>query len=148
MESGVVGSQAPPYSAYAADGATPSERGSGWVTFAGVMILVLGVVNVIYGIAAISNSTFYVADAKYIVSDLNTYGWVTVCIGAIQLLVGIGVFARVQIARWIGVLIAAVNLIAQLMWISAYPLAGLAFIAVDILVIYGLVAHGRKVPAY
>jgi hypothetical protein len=45
-------------------------------------------------------------------------------------------------------LIAAVNLVAQLIWISAYPLAGLAFIAVDILVIYGLVAHGRKEPAY
>jgi hypothetical protein len=148
MESGVVGSQAPPYPTYATDGAASSESGSGWVTFAGVMILVLGVVNVIYGIAAISNSTFYVADAKYIVSDLNTYGWITVCIGAVQLLAGVGVFARVQVARWLGVLIAAVNLIAQLMWISAYPLAGLAFIAVDILVIYGLVAHGRKEPAY
>jgi len=148
MESGVVGSQAPPYPAYAADGTDAADRGSGWVTFAGVMILVLGVMNVIYGIAAIDNSTFYVADAKYIVSDLNTYGWITVGIGVVQLLVGIGVFARVQFARWVGVLIASVNLIAQLMWISAYPLAGLAFIAVDILVIYGLIVHGRKQPAY
>jgi hypothetical protein len=130
------------------DGASGPEAGSGWVTFAGVMILVLGVMNVIYGIAAIDNSKFYIADAKYILSDLNTYGWVVLVIGAIQILVGIGVFARVQIARWTGVLIVAINLIAQLLWISAYPLAGLVFLAIDILVLYGLIVHGRRAPAY
>lgn len=127
---------------------TDAERGSGWATFAGVMLLLLGVMNVIYGIAAISNSTFYVADAKYILSDLNTYGWVALVIGVVQLLVGVGVFARVQFARWLGVLFASLNLIAQLMWISASPLAALVFVAIDVLVIYALVAHGHKEPAY
>jgi hypothetical protein len=134
------------YDTYAQSAET--EGGSGWVAFAGVMLLVLGAMNIIYGIAAISNSTFYVADAKYIVSDLNTYGWIGVVIGAVQLLVGFGVFARVQFARWLGVLIASLNLIAQLMWISAYPLASLAFVAIDVLVLYALIAHGRKQPAF
>jgi hypothetical protein len=144
MSSGTTSGQAAPYAA----GAGASEERSGWVTFAGVMIVVLGVMNTIYGIAAISNSAFYIADAKYILSDLNTYGWVVLVIGIIQLCVGAGVFARMQFARWTGVLIASANLVAQLLWISAFPLAGLAFVAIDVLVIYGLVVHGRKPAAY
>jgi hypothetical protein len=141
-------SQSAPYAAHPVDTTGEQEGRSGWVTFAGVMIVVLGVMNTIYGIAAISNSTFYVADAKYILSDLNTYGWVVLVIGIVQLAVGAGVFARMQFARWTGVFIASANLIAQLLWISAFPLAGLVFIAIDVLVIYGLVVHGRKPAAY
>ena len=58
---------------------------SGWVTFAGVMLFILGVLNVIYGIAAIGDSRFFIQDQKYILSNLNTWGWVTVIIGALQL---------------------------------------------------------------
>jgi hypothetical protein len=147
MDSGLTSSEAAAYAAHPAGYADEPERGSGWVTFAGVMIFVVGVMNIIYGIAAISNSSFYIADAKFILSDLNTYGWVVLVIGIVQVLVAIGVFARAQFARWTGVAIASVNLIAQLLWISAFPLAGLAFIAIDMLVIYGLVVHGRKPAA-
>jgi len=141
-----VRSDSSPASGYAAVAAPEADAGSGWVFFAGLMLLLLGVMNVIYGIAAISNSTFYVADAKYILSDLNTYGWVVLVIGVIQVLVAIGVFASVQVARWLGVLFVSLNLIAQLLWISAYPLAGLAFVAIDVLVLYGLIAHGHRRP--
>ncbi len=144
MDSGLTSSESASYAAYADE----RERGSGWVTFAGVMILLVGVMNVIYGIAAISNSTFYVADAKYILSDLNTYGWVVLVIGIVEILVSLGVFARVQFARWTGVAIASLNLIAQLLWIPSYPLAGLVFISLAVLVIYGLVVHGHKPAAY
>lgn len=147
MDTGVTGSESASYAAYPAYGGDEPERGSGWVTFAGVMIFVVGVMNVIYGIAAVSNSSFYIADAKFILSDLNTYGWVVLVIGVIEMLVAVGVFARVQFARWTGVAIASLNLIAQVLWISAYPLAGLAFMAIDVLVIYGLVAHGHKPAA-
>lgn len=147
MSSGTT-SESSPTSSYAATGAPPASESGGWVTFAGLMLLLLGVMNVIYGIAAISNSTFYVADAKYILSDLNTYGWVVLVLGVIQLLVAIGIFGRVQIARWLGVVFVSLNLIAQLLWISAYPLAGLALIAIDVLVLYGLIAHGHKRPSY
>ena len=50
---------------------------SGWVTFAGVMLFIVGVLNVIYGIAAIGDSKFFIQDQKYILSNLNTWGWVT-----------------------------------------------------------------------
>ena len=57
------------------------ESGPGWLLFAGIMVVIVGVLNVIYGIAAIGNSSFFVNDQKYILSNLNTWGWVTLIIG-------------------------------------------------------------------
>ena len=120
-------------------------RGSGWVAYAGVLLLILGVLNVIEGIAAISNAHFFVANAHYIAGDLNTWGWVVLCLGVIQLLVGFGVFARDQLSRWVGVIILGLNAIAQLLMIPAYPLWSVALFAVGLLAIYGLIAHGEQI---
>src|SRR5688572_29331934 len=51
------------------------DSGTGWVLFAGSMIALVGLINFIYGIAAIDNSQFYVGDAEFVISDLNTWGW-------------------------------------------------------------------------
>jgi hypothetical protein len=71
-----------------------SDHGYGWVIFAGVMLLVLGTLNFIEGIAAISNSHFFVANTNYILGSLNTWGWIVLIIGVIQWTVGLGVFAK------------------------------------------------------
>lgn len=120
------------------------ERGYGWVMFAGTMIAIVGIINFIYGIAAISNSQFYVGNVTYIISDLNTWGWVIMFTGVLQFLAAIGIFMRVQWARWVGVATAAVNSIIQLIFIPSYPLASLAIFAIDILVLYGLLAYGGR----
>lgn len=121
------------------------ERGSGWVTFAGVLMLMLGTINFIEGIAAIGNAHFFVADARYVISSLNTWGWVALCIGVIQWAIGLGIFVRNQFSRWAGVFILALNAIAQLMMMPAYPFWSLVIFAVDIVAIYGLVAHGQHI---
>jgi len=59
------------------------EEGSGWVLFAGIMIVTIGVLNTIYGIAAIGDSKFFVADQKYILSGLHTWGWVMLILGVL-----------------------------------------------------------------
>jgi hypothetical protein len=120
------------------------SSGSGLVVFAGVMLAMLGVLNLIDGIAAVSNSTFFVNDAKYIFSDLNTFGWVLIAMGVVQGLTALGVFLRTPGARWVGVTIAALNGIAQLFFIPAYPFWSLALFSLDILVIYGLIVHGSR----
>jgi hypothetical protein len=120
------------------------DRGLGWVEFAGIMLLIVGVLNLIGGIAAIGNSQFYVHDTHYIVGSLKTWGWIATILGALQMLAGVGVFAKNQLARWTGVLFAALNAIGHLMFISSYPFFSLAIFAIDILVIYGLVAHGSR----
>ena len=121
------------------------ERGNGWITFAGVLLLTLGTLNVIDGIAAISRSHFYVGNAHYVFGDLRTWGWVALCLGALQLLVGLGVFAKNQFARWTGVVVLSLNAIAQLLMMPAYPFWSMSIFAIDILAIYGLVAYGKRI---
>ena len=123
------------------------DRGYGWVAFAGVMLLVLGTLNTIEGIAAIGNANFFVNDTHYVFGSLNTWGWVVLIIGVCQLLIGFGVFAKNQFARWTGVLILSANAVAQLLMIPAYPFWSLAIFAVDILAIYGLCAYGKRITA-
>ena len=123
------------------------DRGMGWVSFAGVLLLILGTMNIIEGIAAIGNAHFFVGDARYVFGELNTWGWVTLCLGVAQLLVGFGVFAKNQFARWAGVGVLGLNAIAQLMIMPAYPFWSLSLFAVDVLAIYGLVAYGRRIAA-
>jgi hypothetical protein len=118
--------------------------GGGWVAFAGVMIAIVGVLNIIYGIAAISNSRFFAHGTTYILSDLNTWGWVLLVTGVIQFCAAIAIFGQAEWGRWIGILTASVNAIIQLIFIPAYPFGSLAMFAIDILVIYGLVAYGGR----
>jgi hypothetical protein len=120
------------------------EGGAGWVVFAGVMLMIVGAMNVIYGIAAIDNANFYVQDVNYVISDLNTWGWVLLIVGAIQCLIALGVWARNQLARWLGVLAASVNAAVQLIFLPAYPFLALALFTLDLLVIYGLIAYGGR----
>lgn len=120
------------------------ERGEGWVLFAGTMLLLVGTLNVIDGIAAISNSTFFTENARFMFSDLNTFGWIVLVLGGAQILTAVGVWAKLAGARWLGVTFAAVNAIAQLVFIPAYPLWSLSLFTLDLLVIYGLVAYGRR----
>jgi hypothetical protein len=120
------------------------ERGDGWIAFAGIMLMILGVTNVIGGIAAIDDANFYVKDAQFVISDLNTWGWVILICGVAQVLAAVGIWARNQFARWLGVGFASINMLAQLLMIAAFPLWSLAIYAVDLLVIYGLVVYGGR----
>jgi len=129
------------------EGSYDDERGLGWVTFASVLLLILGSLNLIDGIAAISKAHFFVANAHYIISDLNTWGWVVLCLGVLQLVVALGVFAKNQFARWTGVVVLSLNAIAQLLMMPAYPFWALSIFAIDILAIYGLIAYGKRIAS-
>ena len=87
--------------------AVDQERGEGWVVFAGTLLLLLGTLNFTEGLAAISNSSFFVNNTHYIVGSLNTWGWVVLCVGVVEWLVGLGVFVRNQLSRWTGVVCSA-----------------------------------------
>jgi hypothetical protein len=99
---------------YAAD---EDERGYGWVLFAGTLLLMLGTLNFIEGLAAINNSHFFVNNTHYIAGSLNTWGGVVLCIGVVEWCVGVGVFVKDQFSRWVGVMVLGLNAIVQLMMI-------------------------------
>jgi hypothetical protein len=121
------------------------DRGIGWVAFAGVLLLLVGTMNTIEGIAAIGNAHFFVANAHYVFGDLKTWGWITLCLGVLQLIVGLGVFVKNQFARWAGVGVLGLNALAQLLMMPAYPFWSLSLLALDVLAIYGLVAYGKRI---
>lgn len=119
-------------------------KGLGLVWFAAIMLLVVGIFNLIDGIAAIANSHFFVANAHYVIGDLRAWGWVTLILGVLQLLAGAGVMVGNQLARWFGVAVIGLNLIAQLFFIPAYPVLALTIIAIDVFALYGLCAYGSR----
>jgi hypothetical protein len=125
-----------------ADAAYDEVHGLGWLLFAGIMLLVAGVLNVIYGIAAIDDSSFFVANTKYIISDLNTWGWVALVLGALQVIAAFSIWAGNQFGRWFGIGAASLNAIAALLSIPAYPFWSLAIFAVDVLIVFGLATYG------
>ena len=119
-------------------------RGYGLVLFAGVLLLVIGFWNLIYGIAAIAQSHVFVANAHYVVGNLRTWGWITLIIAALQILAGIGVMTGNQAARWAGIILVGLNAINQMFFIPAYPFWSLMIIAMDIVALYGLCADGSR----
>jgi hypothetical protein len=119
-------------------------RGYGLVLFAGVLLLVIGFWNLIYGIAAIAQSHVFVANAHYVFGDLRTWGWITLIISALQILAGIGVMTGNQAARWAGIVLVGLNAINQMFFLPAYPFWSLTIIAMDIVALYGLCAYGSK----
>jgi hypothetical protein len=129
------------------EAAYDDECGYGWVMSAGVLLLCLGTLNIIEGIAAIGNAHFFVANTHCIAGSLNTWGWVVLCIGVVGLAVGVGVFVKSQFSRWVGVVALAANAIAQLLMMPAYPFWSLCISALDILAIYGLIAYGNRIAA-
>jgi len=119
-------------------------RGAGWLMFAGIMVLIVATLNIIYGIAAIDGSKFFIEDEKFILSDLNTWGWIILIIGVLQLFAGFSIWAGGEYGRWIGIITASVSAIGALLTIPGYPFWSLAIFAIDILIIYGLVAYGGR----
>jgi uncharacterized membrane protein HdeD (DUF308 family) len=125
-------------------GGVGEKSGAGWVVFAGIMLLIAGVLNVIYGIAAVDDSKFFVHETQYILSGLNTWGWVTIILGALQILAAFSIWSGGGFGRWFGIFAASLSAIAALMYMPAYPFWSLAVFAIDILIIYGLAAYGGR----
>jgi hypothetical protein len=117
--------------------ATPGP--TGWVIFAGVMMVIIGFLNFFYGLAAILNDqVVLVGGHGAIIADLTAWGWVTLIIGVILVLVGFGLFAGSSAARVLALLIVAVNAIEQVWVFPAAPLWAFIVILLDVIVIYHL----------
>jgi hypothetical protein len=119
-------------------------RGQGLVTFAGVMLMIAAILNTLYGIAAIDDANVFTRNARYVFGDLNTWGWFLVALGVLQFCAALAIWRGVSWARWFGVACAAANAILQTFFIPAYPILAMTLLALDITVIYGLLAYGGR----
>ena len=120
----------------------PSYKGSGWILFATIMLGFAATMSFIWGIAAVSSSHFFVANAQYILSDLNTWGWITIGLGAVEALAAFSIWRGGAFGRWFGIAAAALCELSALMSIPAYPLWSLVSVALTMLIIYGLAVYG------
>ena len=121
-----------------------SYKGAGWVLFAAIMLVMGGVLSIIWGIAAVSSSHFFVAGASYILSDLNTWGWIVMGFGVLEGLAALSVWRGGELGRWFGIVAAGLGGLAAMLSIPAYPFWSLVLVTIDVLVIYGLAAYGGK----
>lgn len=111
---------------------------SGWWVFAGVLLLVAGVLNIIWGIAAIGDSKFFTDAGTFIISGLNTWGWILLILGVLELIAAFSLFSGGEFGRWFGIVIASLNAIGALLSIPAYPFWSLALFALAIIIVYKL----------
>jgi hypothetical protein len=117
-------------------------RGHGWMVFATAMLIFAGILGLIDGIVALSKSSFFVANAQFVFSDLRTWGWIVAIVGGLTLLAGLTVMSGSELARWFGMSVAGIQAIAQLLMVQAYPWWSITVFAVDVLVIYALAVYG------
>jgi hypothetical protein len=118
---------------------------TGWIAFAGVMMIIAGSLNLFYGIVAAVNDEWVVwSNRASVYLDISEWGWVHIILGAIVLLAGFGVFSGNILARTVGVVVATVSLVVNFLFIPAYPLWAITVIVVDVLVIWALTAHGGE----
>jgi hypothetical protein len=119
---------------------------SGWWVFAGALLLIAGVLNIIWGIAAISDSKFFTENATFIISSLNTWGWVIMILGVLELIAAFSLWSGGEYGRWFGMFIGSLNAIGALLSIPAYPFWALAVFALSIIIVYKL-AEGPEGPS-
>jgi hypothetical protein len=120
-------------------------RGVGSALFVGILLIVAGVLNVVYGIAAVGNSHFYVSEVHYVFSSLHTWGWVTIILGIVQLTGAFSLFAGNIYGRVIGLIAATLGAIGALFNIGdgSTPWWSLGVFAICLIVIHGLVVLGE-----
>jgi hypothetical protein len=125
-------------------------RGAGRATFAGVLLLLAGTINIIYGIGALDSANIYANDTRYIFSNLNTMGWVLIVLGVIQLTGGFSLLSGNTYGRVIGIVGATLGAIGALLSIGgANPWWSLAVFALCIYIIQGILVFGEdeRAPA-
>jgi hypothetical protein len=123
-----------------------AQHGEGYwmIIFASTLLSIVGLFNLLDGIAAIAGSSVYVANARYVIGDLRTWGWVALILGVLQLLSAFGVLMGNQVARWFAVAVIGLNAIAQMFFLPANPFWSLTIIAVDVVSLWGLCAYGSR----
>ena len=112
---------------------------SGWWVFAGVLLLVAGILNIIYGIAAIGDAKFFTEHGTYIISSLHTWGWLLLILGVLELVAAFSLFSGGEFGRWFGIFVGSLNAIGALLSIPGEPFWSLALFALSIIIIYKLV---------
>jgi hypothetical protein len=127
----------------------PSDGWAGWVTFAAVMLTLLGSLNLIQGFIALFDDGYFVIarEEDLLLVDFTAWGVILLCWGLILVCAGLALASGRAWARWFALVAAFVNVIAQIGFLSAYPVWSALLILFDVLVIFALTARWQAARA-
>jgi hypothetical protein len=127
------------------EGAVRGARdvGSGWVAFAGAYLIVAGLMNLIWGIVALSNKSAF-TESGLVWSTLDTWGWIAIVTGTLQAVAGLMILARRFAGQWLGGLLAMVGIFVSFFSAGAYPIWSVMALVANGLVLWAVTAHGDE----
>jgi len=119
----------------------------GWIFFSGILMVMLGAFHAIMGFVALFKDDYYLVGRNGLVLSLDytQWGWVHIIIGLVALAAGFGVLVGQMWARVVGIILALVSAVGNLVFIAAHPIWSTMVIVLDVLIIYALCVHGREV---
>ena len=122
----------------------PSMWAVGWIFFASIMMILVGVFHAIAGLIAIVDDQFYVTTPKYIFQfDSTQWGWIHLIVGILVVVAGAFLLRGSVVARTVGVIMALASAVTGFAWIPYAPVWGVVLIAISVFVIWALTVHGR-----
>ena len=125
--------------------ATTPSGWTGWIVFAGLMMVIAGTMNAIYGFIALIEDEWVVwGNEAVMVVDVTQWGWIHLILGVVVILAGLGALSGNTAARIVAVIVAGISLLVNFVALPIYPIWSLLVITVDVLVIWALIVHGRE----
>jgi hypothetical protein len=117
----------------------------GWIWFASLMMILLGMFGALYGLVALLDDTYYaVGKQGLLVFDITQWGWIHLVLGLAAMVTGFALRRGAMWARVLAVVLASINAIAQFAFMSAHPWWALVAIVFNVLVIWAVIAHGGE----
>ena len=128
-----------------------NTRWTGWIGFAGCLMIIIGGIDFFEGLIAIIRGQYFaVGPNQIIVFDTTTWGWITLLWGLVILLAGFGLLSGAGWARWFAIVVGSVTFFEQLGFVgsSAYPLWALTVLLLTFFVLYALIVHWHEAADY
>ncbi|HEY5942133.1 MAG TPA: hypothetical protein VIT89_04650 [Solirubrobacterales bacterium] len=119
---------------------------TGWTVFAGALMLIVGSLDALWGLAGILNDeiVFVGGQGGVIIADVSMWGWVHLILGSLVAITGLGLFAGSGWARWAAIFFVSINAVTQIVWFPAAPLWAFLMILLDVTIIYQLTARWEE----
>ena len=128
------------------NGRETSGWANGFILFACLMMIMVGIWQALQGLVAIFENEFYVPTRNYLFQfDATTWGWIHLILGLLVAFAGYGLVSGRTWARVVAITLAVLSAIANFLFIPYYPFWSLLIIALNVFVIWAIAAHGREV---
>ncbi|MEQ7128580.1 hypothetical protein ABN034_29150 [Actinopolymorpha sp. B11F2] len=116
------------------------------MTYAGTVLAVLGVFQLIWGLTALVNTGYYIVGSTGLAVAFNytAWAWIHIALAALLIATGLAVFGGQAWGRYVGLALVSLALIANFLTLAAFPIWSIVMIAVDLIAIYALAVHGRE----